>query len=87
MSYNGYKTYDSWNVALHIQNDYKLYWHSVVALKTCNSCVNRAIEIFLGFVGKGVKTPDGVEYNKENCYEYFELCLYDFERENNNYAM
>lgn len=85
--YKGYKDYESWNVALYINNDYKLYWHSQVALKTCNSCINRAVDIFLDFVGKGATTPDGVEFNKQNCYEYFERVLTEEEIIVSHYQM
>lgn len=89
--YKGYKNYESWNVAFYINNDYKLYWQGQVALKTCNSCVDRAVDIFLAFInaslGKDAKTDDGVAYTKENCREYFDMALNEEEVIRSRYAM
>ena len=51
--YNGWTNYETWNVALWIQNDEGLYHLS----RQCGD-----YETFVKEVGVGYSTPDGVKY-------------------------
>ena len=56
-TYNGWSNYETWNVALWIQNDFDLY--SI-------GCSCSDYTEFLSYITEGVisnKTPDGVYYN------------------------
>jgi hypothetical protein len=66
--YNGWTNYETWNVALYIQNDYKLYQIA----KKCYSYQDFAFAV--KFVA-GQKTPDGVYWvsDKINNLEIDEL--------------
>lgn len=56
MTYNGYKNYETWNVALWITNDYELY-SAVIEMKP--KFYKKFIEE-LEFENE--KTPDGVRF-------------------------
>ena len=76
-TYNGWKNWDSWNVALWIANDEVLY-------KMAEECIERsdtekeACERFVNIInGLGFEmirscTQDGAEFNYDNCIEFFE---------------
>jgi len=56
MSYNGYSNYETWNVALWISNDERLY-----SIASGCSCYNEFIDVMrdLG----SLETPDNVAWN------------------------
>lgn len=54
-TYNGWANYETWNVALYIQNEYGLY-------KTAQGC--DTYQDFLNWSGVDV-TPDGVSYTDD----------------------
>jgi len=53
MAFNGYKNYETWNVALWISNDQRLY----NIAKECNNYSE-----FLEYMEWDAKTGDGVRY-------------------------
>jgi len=61
MNWNGYKSYETWNVALYICNDFTLYQ----AAKVCKDYKD-----FLGLITENgyTKTPDGVSYKDEKLF-------------------
>lgn len=66
MAYNGYKNYETWNVALWITNDYNLY-QTILEVKP------KFYKRFIEYMGlKNEKTPDGVKY-LSNKLSYNEL--------------
>ena len=52
-TYQGYANYETWNVALYINNERPLY----EAAKLCKN-----YQEFLFYVEQGQRTPDGVRY-------------------------
>jgi hypothetical protein len=58
--YNGYANYETWNVALWIQNDEGLYNFA----KTCGTYLEFAQE--MKELWGANKTPDGVSYSDAN---------------------
>jgi hypothetical protein len=52
-SYNGWENYETWNVALWINNDQSLY----EIAQECDS-----YEDFVQVIGVGYSTPDGVKF-------------------------
>ena len=60
--YNGYRSWNSWNVSLWIANDEWLYRLGLDCLSQCNGNVSKAARKFLGYVG-GERTPDGARFN------------------------
>lgn len=59
--YNGYTSWNAWNVSLWINNDEGLYRTAYDLVKTYGQ--KKAVEMLLGELG-GTKTPDGAVYNK-----------------------
>lgn len=76
-TYNGWKNWESWNVALWIGNDETLYDMARHCINKSGS-VTEACEKFINIInGLGFEmvrscTQDGAEFNYENCIEYFE---------------
>lgn len=58
MTYNGWANYETWNVALWIQNDYGFYSLAV-------QCDDYS-EFVAALCGGCVQTPDGVKWNDPN---------------------
>ena len=54
-TFNGWTNYETWNVALYIQNEYDLY-------KTAQGC--DSYQDFLNWSGVDI-TPDGVSYTDD----------------------
>ena len=77
MSYNGYKDRDSWNMALHINNDEQLYYLADKAMKVCDYKLSDSVYEFVSLCYKADRfaTSDHTAINYENCKEYFELTI------------
>ena len=56
-TYNGWANYETWNVALWIQNDESIYW---AAKSDCTS-YNQLVQLLWECGSK--ETPDGVQWN------------------------
>jgi hypothetical protein len=69
-TYNGWKNYQTWNVALYIQNDYALYCLAREWVKEEHGQANVAdysrFSEILRRDSFGVKTPDGVRWDDES---------------------
>ena len=66
MSYNGWKNYETWNLALWTQNDERFYKMAVDFVKRTNLDFEpkKLWYRFIKFAGlKGTKTPDGISWN------------------------
>lgn len=61
MEYNGWKNYETWNVALWIQNDEGMYQYAK-AYKRIKNAPYLTLAMNLQIHGVS-KTPDGVPYN------------------------
>jgi len=59
--YNGWPSWNSWNVSLWINNDYELYRTAYDAVQ--NNGMTRAVNILTAYWYKK-KTPDGGVFNK-----------------------
>ena len=59
--YNGYPSWNSWNVSLWINNDYELYRTAYDAVQ--NNGMTRAVNILTAYWYKK-KTPDGGVYSE-----------------------
>lgn len=62
--YNGHRSYNAWNVALYLFNDYGLYQLCREAVRRTRTLDDAADYIMIGL--RGQKTPDGVPYTKTN---------------------
>lgn len=70
-TYNGYKNYNTWNIALWICNDYNLYNIAVDFMKSFKG--QAPYKKFIQFLGfDNSKTPDNVKYI-DNKLSYREL--------------
>ena len=68
ISYNGWENYETWNVALWIQNDEFLYNTAKACVEFCNdneTPYDKFVRCMTeGQIGRHlVSTPDGVSYN------------------------
>ena len=61
--FNGYRSWNEWNVSLWINNDEILYHYSLDLIKRFN--LQRATKIFMDNLEK---TPDGAIYNRSCVY-------------------
>ena len=61
--YNGYPSWNSWNVSLWINNDYELYMsaYALVQLEGMTKAVKK-----LTLFWKNKRTPDGAVFNKRS---------------------
>ena len=65
-SYNGWTNYETWNVALWIQNEFPIYQEAVRYVRECDRFDESPIythfaEVLVAVFGD--KTPDGVSWN------------------------
>lgn len=61
--YNGWRSWNAWNVALYISNEYYLYQTAVDCLRRTKT-IGAAVSLFCRETGLlGTKTPDGATYN------------------------
>jgi len=64
-TYNGWTNYETWNVALYIQNEYPIYRDAYRYVKQCRR-LDEKVEytIFADVVARlyGPETPDGVSW-------------------------
>lgn len=58
-TYNGFRSWNAWNVSLWIYNDFELYNYSIDLIKAFG--VRGAVKRFCSEYNK---TPDGAKYNK-----------------------
>ena len=70
--FNGYRSWNEWNVSLWINNDYQLYAYCKDLIR--HNTLSHATNIFLREWDS--KTPDGAVYNK--------LCVYNTLKELKN---
>jgi hypothetical protein len=76
MSYNGYKNYETWNIALWLSNDYTLYKLAVSHSRAGYDYKSFASEILHG------STPDGVSYFDDRLdIEHLDQVMKDFSEE------
>lgn len=62
--YNGWRSWNAWNVALYISNEYDLYHNAVDCLRRTKS-IGQAVNLFCRQTGLlETKTPDGATYNR-----------------------
>ena len=59
--YNGHRSWNAWNVALWLSNEYNLYQEIVDRVK--KNGLTKAVNMMYRDIG-GYKTPDGATYNK-----------------------
>ena len=67
--YQGWTNYETWNVALYINNEEDLYFTAVNYVKQCKKFgrnVSYAAFSDILDVIRGTKTPDGVSWSDEN---------------------
>ena len=63
--YNGYPSWNAWNVSLWINNEEALYYHAVDLVRRYG--VVRA-SAMLAVDWEGKRTPDGAKYNRRSIY-------------------
>jgi hypothetical protein len=66
MKFNGYKSWNSWNVSLWLNNDEPSYRHMCDLVKSHGK--HKGAKILASEL-KGLKTPDGAQYNYTCIYE------------------
>ena len=59
--YNGHRSWNAWNVALWLSNEYNLYQEIVDRVR--KNGLTKAVNMMYRDIG-GDKTPDGATYNK-----------------------
>lgn len=62
-NYNGFPSWNQWNVSLWINNDESIYRYACELVQ--NSGLNYATKIFMKSFDK---TPDGAKYNRLSVY-------------------
>ena len=58
--YNGHRSWNAWNVALWLSNEYNLYQEIVDRVR--KNGLTKAVNMM--YRTSGYKTPDGITYNK-----------------------
>lgn len=71
-SYNGYKSWNNWNVAFWIDNSPSLYFVAQKIMKKANNNPHAASELYKNWLGIRTKTPDGAYYTHQALHEAFE---------------
>ena len=62
--YQGYRSWNAWNVSLYIANEYDIYSHAVDCLRRTHT-IEQAYRKFSRESGLiGTRTPDGAVYNR-----------------------
>lgn len=59
--YNGHRSWNAWNVALWIGNDYGLYEMARECIEAANGNMRKATSRMMEYTGD--HTPDGAKYN------------------------
>jgi hypothetical protein len=83
MSYNGYSSYEAWNVALWIDNTYELQktFNHIVELANDEKIIGAKDDIVTIMMGecfnefRGECNPDGVMVTRERIEEYVSMFL------------
>ena len=66
--HNGHRSWNAWNVALWIGNDYGLYQSAIECIESSRTW-GSATSKFIALVGENTKTPDGARYNRTCVFE------------------
>ena len=74
-TYNGWTNYETWNVALYINNEYDLYKMALDYVKQCDRLgewveYKQLVDVIKMHMGN--KTPDGVKWD-DNKVDYDEM--------------
>ena len=62
-TYNGHRSWNAWNIALWINNDFHKYEHAINCVHEANYNLKKATEQFMSAYG-GMKTHDGAVFNR-----------------------
>jgi hypothetical protein len=69
VEYQGYRSWNSWNVSLWINNTETLYF---TAVELVNNHGRKEASAKLAEMYKGERTPDGGKYNRQCIYDAME---------------
>ena len=69
--YNGYRSWNAWNVALWLSNDEALYRLAEECLNRYGGNLKQATNALMKEIG-GKRTPDGAVYNQRCVHEALE---------------